>query len=237
VDVSVPIEYVGASSSAGTKAHGGLGDIRLSLSYGIAATQLNFYSTLSVTAPTGDSTVGLGAGQSTWDWNNYLSHDFSRVTPFVDLGVGSSAGSGTTGSASVTGTTGQARTLATPYITVGTQAHADAGLDLYIWGPLSWSVSAYDTAPWGNQTVVPLRPNGQPVGSRLQRAFELQAVTQGAASLTADHGFSTSLDLSPKSYLSLSVGFSRSVQMNFNVVTVSMATNLARLYKSARRKP
>ncbi|OFV91451.1 MAG: hypothetical protein A3G76_15630 [Acidobacteria bacterium RIFCSPLOWO2_12_FULL_65_11] len=239
VAFGVPLEYIGTSTTTqGATSHGGVGDVYLSLSYAIASDRINFFSTGSVTAPTGDSTIGLGAGESTWDWNNYVGHSFSRVTPFLDIGVGTSVGAGTN-TTRVTGGAGRSRTFATPYTTVGTLAHGDVGMDIYLWGPLTLSASAYDTVPWGDQTVIslfvpPTGPSGQVLGPRRRRSFEVQAVTEGSSSLTADHGFSASLDLVPVRSLYLSVGFSRSVQMNLNVWTVSVWANLVRLPKKGR---
>jgi hypothetical protein len=145
VDVSLPIEFVSASSTAqGATSHRGIGDGSLSLSYSIESDRINFLSTGLVAAPTGDSTIGLGAGQMTWDWTNHVDHLFGWVAPFVDAGVGDSLNSGSA-TATIAGAGGGTRSRALPYTAVGKVAHGDAGVDLYLWGPLSWNLSGYDT--------------------------------------------------------------------------------------------
>ncbi len=241
VDVALPIEFVSASSTTtGATSHRGIGDGSLSLSYSLESDRINFVSTGLVAAPTGDYTVGLGAGQVTWNWTNHVDRLFNWVAPFVDVGVGNSLSAGNA-TATLAAAGGGTRSRALPYTTVGKLVQIGAGVDLYVWGPLSWNLSGYDTIPWGEQNIISLfvaqTKTGQPVGAKKLRAFEAAAQTQVTASEAADHGFSSSIDISATRYLFLSIAFSRSVQLNLNVYSATLGVNLVRMYRAARQRP
>lgn len=146
-------------------------------------------------------------------------HDrgFGWITPFVDAGVGNSINPATSVSIRVggarVGRPPRTITIPTqPYTTIGKLAHVDAGIDVDVSDALSFSVLAYDTIPWGNQTAlsrfVPLTkqstqfsPSSQRNQNNIsrstkgQRFFEVNAVTQSPASLTRDNGFGASLGI------------------------------------------
>jgi len=46
---------------------------------------LNYATSLTGSAPTGDSRKGLSTGHATFDWNNRLDHDIGPLTPLPML--------------------------------------------------------------------------------------------------------------------------------------------------------
>jgi hypothetical protein len=254
VKFGVPFDSVGASSTT-TEAtsHRGMGDLFLSVSYTIDAGNSSFTTTALSTAPTGNSATGLGTGQATWNWTNHFDHGFGWITPFVDAGVGNGLNAATglsvRGGGAHTGRPSRIITIPTePYMTMGKLAHVDAGIDLDVSSSVNLGVLAYDAIPWGNQTAISRfvqLPSPSPQSSqsgqhnqmttsramRGQRFFEVNAVTQGAASLTRDHGVGASVAISPTRYLELAMNYSHSVSMKLDVVSVTIGTNLTRLFR------
>ncbi len=252
VKVGVPLDSVGPSSTtAGATSHHGLGDAFLSVSYSVESGPVGLTTAVVSTAPTGDSAIGLGTGQTTWNWTNHLDHAFDWITPFIDAGVGNSVNSLT----SLTlrgGRAGRPSRIITiptqPYTTVGKLAHVDAGIDLELSRFATLGVLAYDTIPWGSQTAisrfVPVpRSSTQSSqtgqhnqiqlsrGSRGQRFFEVNAVTQGTASLTRDDGVGASIAISPTRYLDLTFSYSHSIPMKLDVVSVTASANVTGLFR------
>jgi hypothetical protein len=207
------------------------------------------------TAPTGDSRIGLGAGQPTWNWTNHIDGGLGWITPFVDAGVGNSISAATSASLRVGGGSGRPfRTVAIPmkpYTTIGKVAQLDTGVDLDV-RTLSVSVLAYDTIPWGTQTAMsrfvalPKQPTvSSPSSSRNQtkiltstkgqRFFEVNAVTDGTAALTRDSGFGASVGIRPNRALEVLVSYSHSVPMQLDIVSVTVISDLASLFRKASR--
>jgi hypothetical protein len=115
---------------------------------------------------------------------------------------------------------------------------------------MSFSLLAYDTIPRGNQTAIsrfvvvpkqptPSSPSSSPNQNKTlrstkgQRFFEVNAVTDGTASLTRDNGFGASVGVKPTRYLDLYVNYSHSVPMKLDIVSVTMSTDLASLFRKA----
>jgi hypothetical protein len=254
VDVGVPLESGNASATAvSATSSRGLGDLFLKLYYTIGSDRVSLTSTVLGTAPTGDSTTGLGAGQPTWNWTNHIDGGLGWITPFVDAGVGNSINSAASAGIRVGGGAGRpVRTVTTPtrpYTTIGRVVQLDTGLDVDV-RALSFSLLAYDTIPRGNQTaisrfvVLPKQPNPSSPSSspsqnktlrstKGQRFFELNAVTNGAAALTRDNGFGASVGIKPTRYLDVYANYSHSVQMKLDIVSVTMSTDLASLFRKA----
>ena len=231
VGVGVPFYFVHASTVAPTSGQaprsssaGNLGDfygtMNLSLDNSVAA-----YSTsLTLTAPTGDSTEGRSTGHMTYDWNNRLDHEFfDRVSPYVEAGLANSISS--------------TRLFKRPYITYGKLVHFEVGTDLTIWKSLTFTVAAYDILPWGQQQVFSrfVRRGSSGTGQpRHRRVFENNALTVGTADLTRDTGYSAGLGFSATPLLDFSVSFSRSVPMHLNTLSFGVGFNLSRMFHRSR---
>src|SRR5690348_3675582 len=92
VEGGIPVYLVNPSSTytaiTNGRAQSGIGnaygDVRLSLENPL----VNYFSVLTVAAPTGDQSAGYSTGRETFDWSNLFDRTFGRTTPFVELGVG-----------------------------------------------------------------------------------------------------------------------------------------------------
>ena len=91
LDAGLPVYFIRPSSSTiastGTSAANGIGNVYAQLRLSEANPIVNFASTLTGTAPTGDKTNGFSTGHATVDWSNYFEHSFSQLTPFFDVGI------------------------------------------------------------------------------------------------------------------------------------------------------
>jgi hypothetical protein len=233
VDVGMPFYYLSASSSTGGTTSGiGLGDVffdgRLSLENRIA----NFGSTFTVTAPSGNQTMGLSPGQATWDWSNDLDHEIGRFTPFAEVGFGNSI-------ANTTPIHQKNLRFKRPFASVGNVAHFEAGTQLRIWRSLTFSASAYDILPWGPQTVysrvvMPGTTGTAPGRGRERRVFQQSAIVIGTSNLTRDNGFTSSLSLRPMSFVSVSLGYGRSIPLHLDTLSWGLTFDIAKMWKRAR---
>ena len=144
VDLGVPYYFVGTPSSVKKKNPGavsgnGIGNFGADLKWLFPSKTMNYASTVHLGAPTGDTKKGFSNGHATWNWTNHVEHGLGNFTPFIDAGAGN--------------TVADTRYFHRPYMTFGYNAQFEAGTEMDA-GPLSLSASAYDVAPWGNQSLV-----------------------------------------------------------------------------------
>ncbi len=233
MDLALPLYMLKPSPSAlGAGATGGtgLGDMSLDARLNFDNHIANYGTTLTVTGPTGNKGMGLTAHRVTWDWSSDLSRDIWRFTPFLDAGVGDSI-------ANFTPINQRTTQFKRPFTSVGSAAHFEAGTQFRIWKSLTFSASAYDIAPWGQQTVISrfLRPKSVgSVSTRDRRVFESVPVVVGTSGITRDNGYSSSLSLNPMSFVSISLGYTRSVPLHLDTLTWGVTFDVANMWKRAR---
>ena len=223
--IGVPIYFDRPSSSSGTASSSGVGNLFLTLRAVWKNPLLNYTTALTGTAPSGDTKKGLSTGHATFDWDNRIDHDISIFTPFLDAGVANSIM--------------DTRFFQRPFTSYGDLAHFEGGTDIDLTHSFSLTLSAYDIAPWGAQTVisrlVPAGSTGNPSGTTHGRAYEGSHVTTGSASLTRDDGYTAGLSFNPKPYLNLDLGYTRSVPYALNTVSFGVGVNLSSLFGQSTR--
>jgi len=213
----VPVYFTRSTSTNGTTTNEGIGDIFVTLGVARKGSVFNYGTSLTGSAPTGDSAKGLSTGHVTFDWNNRIDHDISILTPFVDAGVGNSIS--------------DTRFFHRPFTSFGYIAHFEGGTDVDLSHSFSLTLSAYDIAPWGTQTIFSRAVGNGAAGPGGQhgRVFETNHQTTGGASINQDNGFTAGLSLNPKSYLDLDVGYTRSVKFAYNTFSWGVGVNLSKL--------
>jgi hypothetical protein len=218
--IGIPIYFDHPSSSNEATSSSGIGNVFATVRAVWKSPFLNYGTSLTGAAPTGDSKKGLSTGHATFDWDNRVNHDFGVLTPFFDFGAANS----------ITDT----RYFLHPFSSYGYLAHFEAGTDVDLSHSLSLTLSGYDIAPWGTQTVisrvVPAGSAGKSGSVTHGRAFENSHQTTGTASLTSDDGFNADLSFSPKPYLDLDLGYTRSVRYALNSVSFGVGVNLSSLF-------
>lgn len=228
VDLSVPYYFVGTPTSIKSKnpqgvSGNGVGDVGADLKWLYPASGLTYGSTVHLAAPSGDKKKGFSVGHATWDWTNHLEHGFDSFTPFVDAGVGNSIL--------------DTKHFQRPFMSFGYNTAFDAGIEVDP-GPLSLSASAYDVAPWGNQTIIS-RVFRCPAGTKCngtgtstnRKSYLTNSVTTGGASLARDNGFDASVEFKPAPALDLEFDYSRSVPLRLNTYSFSIGVDLAALLR------
>lgn len=118
---------------------GGLGDVYASAFLRGRTAGLDFGSSLTVGAPTGDKDKGLGAGKVTADITGTIARRFEFAKPWVSAGFANS----------VFNNAGYQR----PYITDGNAAHFSGGVDFALPHKLTVGIGGFGLEPLGNQTV------------------------------------------------------------------------------------
>jgi hypothetical protein len=222
----IPVYFDQASSSTtGTTSSSGIGNVFAMAHAGWKNPLLNYATSLTIAAPSGDTKKGLSTGHATFDWDNRLDHDVSLFTPFVDLGVANSIM--------------DTRFFQRPFTSYGNLAHFEGGTDVDLSHSFSLTLSAYDIAPWGTQTIisriVPSGAAGNSGSVTHGRAFENNHQTSGTAALTTDDGFTAGLSFSPRPYLDFDLGYTRSVHYALNTISFGVGVNLSSLFGKSTR--
>ena len=231
MDLGVPLYFIGTptavkQTNTGAVSGVGIGGVFADLRFNYPGQGLNYASAIHGTAPVGDTKKGLSVGHATWNFANHVDHAFGDFSPFLDATVGN--------------TLLDTRFFHRPFMTFGYNAAFDGGLE-YDPGKFSFSVAAYDVAPWGNQieisrvfrcgTSVKCTSGGTTTD---RKAYLSSNVSTGGADLVRDNGYNASVDFKPTSHLDLEFDFSRSVPLRLNVYSFGIGVDLTWLLRGSR---
>jgi hypothetical protein len=258
VSLGVPFYFVSPSSSTtastGASSVNGLGNVYAQIRLALPNPALNYVSTLTGAAPTGDRDKGLSTGHAVVDWSNYADHGFGRFTPFGEIGFANSVA--------------DTEFFIRPYTTSGFVTHGQAGARYRLANWFNVNASGYAIEPAGTQTVIsrivtvqkqtaasggsspvtssaatavtknlPPVASGAvnklvPPGNSQKPVFETTTVTTGSASIARDRGYSTWLTLGPPRLFNLYVGYTRSTEYDLNTVFFGIGVSLRKAFGS-----
>jgi hypothetical protein len=218
VDAGVPVYFVSGSSAPPILlpsgmvpprlrnlhlgSGNGLGNAYVDLRLTVINPAVNWFSTLTGTAPTGDTSLGLSTGRVTYDWDNYFDRDFGRFRPFGDAGIAN--------------TISDTPLFFRPFSTLGLVTHLEGGASYKILPHTRLGASYYGDLPIGPQKVF--------FRGRLLSGGVAEAI--GPARIDRDNGFDTFVDVTPVSLLTVEVGYTRSVQFALNTFSFGIAFNV-----------
>lgn len=238
VEGGVPVYYLTSGATyAGTASIGGIGDAYGSLSLDLSPGAATFYTTVTLSAPTGNVEQGLGAGRTSWDWTTHLAGGRGRFGPYAS---GGAANNIKAANESLRRGAGTARAGAE--VSTGNLAHAEAGLDVSLWKSLSVTASAYGVFSLESQTpatpAVPLpRPGARPPGPAARRRLSAGAAagTRSATDDVSDHGLGLVFWEQVTSSFDVSFWISHSLAYDhYTVFSVSATYTLTPSLKSKR---
>ena len=219
IDFGVPFYSTfpsNTTTAAGNPSVHGIGNVYTQIRFTKAHPKLNYVSTLTATAPTGDRDQGLSTGRVTVDWGNYFDHSFGRFTPFVEVGVANS----------VSDTTFFVR----PYTTLGLITRGQAGARFRVTPWAALGASGYWIEPTGDQTVISrVVTHGGPgsLNRLLHRpVFEQTTVTSGSSDIARDRGVSGFVLFGRNPGVNTYAGFTRSTHFHLNTVFFGVGYNL-----------
>ncbi len=214
VDAGVPVYFVRPSSSTGAVSTNGLGNPFVDVHARYALPIVNFGTVLTGFVPVGDSNKGLSTGRGTFDWTNHFDHSFSKLTPFVNVGIAN--------------TIVNTSLFVRPYTTLGFNTHFEGGATYDMWRFLRVGASAYDIVPTGRQTIFSQVAHG--AAGQHGRIFESAQQTTGSADIAKDDGFSAWIGANPWRGVNLLLGFTRSMHYELNSVSFGVGFNLKQMY-------
>lgn len=217
----------GTTSSSGTTTSGGtnsgLGNFYLGLAFRAPNPILNYSSSITAGAPTGDSKKGLSTGRGTIDWSNHFDRSFHRLTPFFEAGLSN--------------TVSDSLLIARPFTSLGKIGHFEEGADYSLHHHFSVGASAYQIVPFGAQKVFSkLIRSGQSAGSkgsRSKNAFQQAPVTSGN-DLTREDGFTTWIGFQPSQIWRAEIGYSRSATFDLDSFSFNLSINFGKLLRSSK---
>jgi len=220
VGLGVPIYLVQPYSRYKTTSTSGvsynsIGDLFTTLNYNAGNKGWPYSGTITGTVPTGDTQHGVSTGRATIDWNNHLEHDIWRLTPYVEAGIGNSNTSENLRHGGLHGYRN--------YTTLGGLTHYRGGSSVDLFKNLSFDACVYDDLPFGDQKVysrILPRKGTVATAASASRHFEMSAVTTGGASIAADYGIDTALNLNPNRRINLGLEYTRSVHYQLNTVAL-----------------
>ena len=211
----------------------GLGNAFVGLRGNIDSDNLNYSSTLELTAPTGDKSRGFSTGRVTADWTNRFSHSFSSLTPFGSVGLAN--------------TISDTSFFVRPFSSLGLVSHFEGGTTYDFSRFLRVAGSAYAIRAAGNQTIISkvvkrqstsLTSSGSGVSSGpgrsssgngdSNRVFDTVSEIVVPATVANDDGVSTWVVMSPRPEVDFHIGYSRSMHYDFNSVFFGVGFRIAK---------
>lgn len=226
VDFSTPVyAYLVASINTGTTAnpvytsearHFAVGDSALSAHLDLPGDTLTYSLTAALGLPTGDSSYGLTAGQSTYNINNHLDVSIGHFSPDIELGIGDTSV-----------LVNQRITRARAFSTTGKLVHFQAGSSIDLPRHASFEADAYEEMPFGtqqvsNSTTTTTGNNGRGKGAQNGKGRPITTTTTTTASAAEDNGVTTSLDVPLNPHLVLSGNYGYSIRQRDTTAGVSL---------------
>lgn len=189
--------YIKVYENAGTTAKpvyhyvpegGAFGDTQLSFHLDLPAEALFYSGVVSVGMPSGNSKLGLGAGQVTYDISNHFEKSFWRMTPELELGEGDTSSL-------------VDQRIRKDYISVGPMAHFQTGLWVALPRNMIFETQAYEQLPLSKDLVYSTTGSG--------KKKKTTVTNVGPAE---DNGFLTSLDIPLSTHVTMSGFYNRSLR-------------------------
>ena len=125
-------------------------------------------------------------------------------------------------------------------MTFGYNFQSEAGIE-YDPGNFSFSASAYDVSPWGNQVLFSRifrcgSAKCSATGTSTNRkGYKTANVTAGGADLARDNGFNAGIEVKPIKCLDLEADYSRSVPLQLNNFSFGISVDLGAVLRSQQR--
>jgi len=168
--------------------NGVFGDTALSFEGDARMRSIGYMGTLFLGFPTGDTAYGLGAGQTTFSFNNHFEKSFFRFTPNIELGAGDTSGL-------------VDRRILKNYIAVGPMAHFQAGMCVDLPWTMSFEADMYEELPMAKNLVYSTTGKGK------KKVTTVTNYDPGE-----DNGFLSSLDIPLSPHVTLSGFYNRSLR-------------------------
>ena len=224
-DLGVPFLLVRTdTTTSGTTSANGIGNVYTDLRLTLRDHAVNFISTLTGAAPTGDSGKGFSTGRATFDWSNHFDRGFGRLTPFGVLGFSN--------------TVADTPYFVRPFTTLGFNTHLQGGTAYTLWRWVDFNASGYAVLPSGQQKVFSKLVNKQSTAAAGKgahnRGFETAPEQTGTAVVARDEGFNISLTASPSPFFDLTIGYTRSIHYALNTVSYGVGFNFGRYLQRIR---
>ncbi len=153
----------------------------------------------SITAPTGNSSEGLGTGRVTFDLADHIEHYHKQFGFLLDLGAGDSSGLSD-------------NLVMKNYNSLGALAHFQMGSVMWLRGNSYVEFLAYEQLPIGSQKIFTTLP---PPGSQ-------PAPVVSGTGVSEDNGLTALVGMPLTDHLTLSSYYNRSLRQHLNTVSVGV---------------
>lgn len=224
VDVGVPVYFAHSSTTVGSGASdSGIGNPYADFRLTFRGPSISYRAIVTGYFPVADTKKGFSTGRMTGDWTNRFEASASRLTPFLEVGIGN--------------TIRDSRFFDRPFTSLGFNGHVEGGTTVALVNHVELGGSAYAVLPAGQQTIFSRMPTsmagGAMAGGAMQhgRVFDNATETVGTADLARDHGFSAWIGAYPGSYIELELGYTRSVSYDLNTVSFNVGVRLNQLLR------
>lgn len=210
------------TTTTSSTSHDGIGNAYLGFAFRAPNETLDYSSALTLGAPTGSTKKGLGTGRASADWDNRFEHDFGRLTPFFEGGLGN--------------TVPDSRLLTRPFTSLGLVTHLQEGAGFDLVPHFNVNGAAYEIVPFGNQKIFSrLVGSGQTAKGTGKKppAFETAAEVSGNG-LTRENGFNAWVGFEPTPIWDVEVGYTRSVTFALNSFVFNLQMNVGKLLRSKK---
>lgn len=190
-----------------------VGDLRFGLRFATPTPVLRYVVTVTGTAPTGDTSLGLSTGRFTGDFNNHVEFDLWRVSPLIELGLAN--------------TSALVSAVKRPYTTLGMLSHYKAGLGIPLGKRLNFEFAGYENLPLGLQKLYSEFNRGPGSVPSSNGKGKSQPIYEQAAAIigngfTEDNGFSTGLSADLGRRIDMGFTYDRSARQQLDTVEFSI---------------
>jgi hypothetical protein len=200
LEASVPTTVNGVTSYQLEQKYNLLGDATASAHFDAKASDFGYSAVFTVGFPTGDRSLGISAGSTTYHLNNHFEYSIGPVTPDIEAGIGNSSALAN-------------HAVRKAYTAIGTIANFQAGANVDLPRKLSFDAEFYESMPFAAQEVygtIGRRGKGQS-----------KKVLQGGGS-AEDNGITAELGVPLTRHLALAGDYNRSIIQADDIVGVSL---------------
>lgn len=194
-----------------------MGDTRIGLRFATPTPIIKYVVTVTGTAPTGDTSIGLSTGRVTADFNNHVEFDLGHFSPLLDLGIAN--------------TSALINAVKRPYTTLGMLSHYKAGLGLPLGKRLSLEFAGYENLPLGLQKLYSQEFNRGPgsvssSGKGKSAPIYEQVAAAFGKGFTEDNGFTTGLNAEMGRYMDMGFTYDRSARQQLDSFSFSIGIRI-----------